>query len=194
MVSSQLLPAPLLKALEPLTEWYSTRLPREKYLILSAVGIALFMGLYTVFEGVIASFDEQSQKLTELNETLRTVPPLLNQFNRLETRRRSSEQKFSRAGAPSQLLAHLEGVIKRKAQVQSRFQIKKGSEADLSESFIRVPFTVVFQQITPAELSDFLKEVSGDEERPAIVSKLSLTSRGTTIRAEVSLDLVARRA
>ena len=152
------------------------------------------MGTYGVIENVVDAFQTQEGRLTELNETLRTVPPLLNQYNRLEARRKTAEARFSRAGAQSAMLAHLEGVIKRKAKVQSRFEIRRGSETDLSKDYTRLPFTVIFQQITPAELSEFLKEISADEERPAIVSKLALTSRGTTIRAEISLDLVARKA
>ena len=177
-----------------LVKWYRNLIPRERALIVAAGGVLLFIVLYTVTESVVLAFSGQHERLQNVEKSLQSVPPLLQQYYRLERLQQASEQQFSQATTQSAMLAHLEAVIKRRAKVQSRFEIRRGDEAAIGQNFSRLPFAVTFQQITPGELSDFLKEISTDRERPAMISKLSLTARGSSLRAEVSLDLIIRRS
>ncbi|MCI5066713.1 type II secretion system protein M [bacterium] len=177
-----------------ITSWFAERESREQYLMGAALFVLLFIIVDMIATSIGEVFEEQESRLSAIESDLRTASSQLAEFNQLEAKRLLAQQQFAQAGAQSAMLAHLESVIERKAKIESRFEINRGSENAIGNQFTRLSFTVIFRQITPEELSQFLKELSSDEEKPAIISKVNLTSRGNSLRAEVSLDLVARRS
>jgi len=179
-----------------IADWLEKREPRERYLILGALLIGALMGVEMIYTTTTVLFTEQRSRLTEVQNNMQQISVLLHNYNRSERARKVAEQRFASAGVPSAILAHIEGVIKRKARIaDGTFRIsKRGEEHPIGDEFLRLPFTVSFTRVTLEEFATFLKEISTDKERPAILSRISVTSRGSSIQAEVSLDLVAKKA
>ncbi|MCB0330971.1 MAG: hypothetical protein KDD70_14975 [Bdellovibrionales bacterium] len=182
------------KAWKPLTDWYSSRIPREQMLIAGATVVALFIGLYTLAEKINEAFDEQYTRLDELEKKLSSIPLLLRQYNQLENHRLIAEQQFARAGGQSLMGQHIESVIERKVKIpKGDSTIRRQSELSLGDQFVRIVYSVSFTRISPSQLADFFKEISSNEEKPAIISKLNVISQGDRLRAELNVELVAKR-
>ncbi|MCB0319413.1 MAG: hypothetical protein KDD60_00725 [Bdellovibrionales bacterium] len=182
----------LLRLWTTLRNVFEKREPREKKLILLGVGVALCMGLYTAGEFINGIFESQQERYAAVEATLDRVSPLIYRYHVLQKKKENVEQRFQSSGTSAANYAHLEAIIKRKAQVESRFEINKHTESNIENKYIVVPFTIRFQQISQKELSEFLKELSTDQERPSIVSRLSARTRGNRLAVEMKVDFISR--
>lgn len=177
--------------------WLKARKSSEKNLILLAIAVIAFMMVYTIIESTLSIYNQQRTRHNELQENLKRIPPLLARYNQLKEKQKSIDSRFSGTNSKQQNAAnyaHLEWLIKRKAQVASQFDIRKGSETTVQGQYLVVPFSVRFQQMSNEELSNFLKELSDDPERPSIISRFSVRTRGNSLLVELNIDFISRVA
>jgi hypothetical protein len=175
-------------------KWYQQREYRERLMIFWACMAAIFIGLYSVVEGTVNVFAAQDARYNELQENIKRIPPLLARYNALKMRKDQLDDRFSGSNALQSAanLAHLERLIKRKAQVASQFEIRKGNESTIENQYQIIPFTIRFQQMTTNELSNFLRELASDTERPSVISRFSARTRGNSLLVELSVDFIAK--
>lgn len=175
--------------------WFRERSPSEKRLILAAIGIALTMGVYTLFEFGVTQFREQGERLDEVQKSIKSLSPLISQLHRLEEQKLSSLERFSKAVQQDTVWGHLDALLRKNGRdkLDGKLQRMGDTNKSLGDSFIRHPFKVTFQRISQEDLADFLKRLSSDEKRPAVISKISITSRGSSLNAEISLEIITRQ-
>jgi len=183
------------KARKSSKSWFRGRTASEKRLVLIALGIAVSMGLYSSIEFGIQVFSEQRARLTELEKTMGSLPPLIHQLHRLEEQKLTSLERFSKAARQQAVWSHLDALLKKSGQdkLDGNIQRLGDSNKAIGEDFIQHSFTVTFQKISQEDLADFLKRLSSDEKRPAVITKMTLTGRGSSLNVVVSLDIITRR-
>ena len=175
--------------------WLRERSASEKRLILGAIGIAFLMGLYTLVEFGVTQFQAQRERLNEIETTIKSLSPLINQLHRLEEQKLSSLERFSKAVQQDTVWGHLDSLLRKNGRdkLNGKLQRMGDTNKSLGDTFIRHPFKVTFQRISQEDLAGFLKRLSSDEKRPAVISKISITSRGSSLNAEISLEIITRQ-
>ena len=187
----KLLSQKLKPLLTPLTSWYQSLASRERLSIIATLCVAGFIVSYLVIENTVKIFNTQSARHSELEESLGRIPPLLNRYNSLKEQRLAFDEKFRMSsGLKTPNYAYIERLIKRKAKVESSPQINKGDSITVQNQYTITPISVKFPQLTQEELSNFLKELSADDETSSIITKLSISSRGTKISVDINIDFI----
>ncbi len=180
--------SPLAKA----KQWYYDTSPREKYLLFLMLGVAVFLGGYSLVESSYSSFTSQSQQIHQAKETLEQLSDLLPQYVRLQQQKKQIESRFEGGELKMGIRSYIEDLATKKASISTRPNIQQIGSEPFGDNFELTKISVSFNTKDPAELIHFLKEID-KSEHPIILSRLEVRRLGSRLSVQTKLSSISRQ-
>ncbi len=174
---------------------------RERLLIIATfLGIAAFL-LYLIASATRAKFADQSAEIQRV-ESLRTEvmgssdvgreAGTIARYLELRARIAALEAQFKEVEVKEGVRSYLENLLRTKAGVSDRYEIKDAPTKEFGSDYELAPFTVRFTAVTMQGAIDFLRElVTGPH--PLILTELDLRKGRVGDKLDVTADLLSIR-
>lgn len=167
---------------------------REIGLLVAAVLVALFIGVFWIIEQVSAAFSKQSYQISELEQVIEALPVRIEAFARKKARRDIIEQRYLSVEMREGALSRLEGLVNNKAGVSSGYTIKDLPPSDFGRNFEQTNYSVRFSTTNLVALVDFLKDLS-DPSSPLMLTRLKvdMNPRGEALMVDLEVSTIAQK-
>lgn len=166
---------------------------REWAVIFFGASLLFVLIAIEIVSQIDAFFDEQTLRLTQVEERLGQTTNSLQKYLDLRARRDQIESNYREVAVQEDVLSHLENLIKNKAGIQQGlFTIRDSPPNPFGGNYEQLPMSVKFTTTNLQALVDFLREVS-EGPKPLILSRLDLNRRRGADRLDVEISLSSIR-
>jgi hypothetical protein len=165
---------------------------RERVSIVVCLVAVGLMGLYQIYEPIDAGFRAQSQKLAQIEASVKSLGPALERFAKLRTRRDAIEQEYREVEFKEGALSHLENLVKVKAGISAGFTIKDAPPKEFGGDYEQTTFSIKFTTSNFPALIEFLRELTHGA-RPMILGRLDVQRSRFAERLEVDIEVSSIR-
>lgn len=165
---------------------------REKIIIIVALIVAVFIALYQIYEPIRGSFQNQQERITALEASMKNAGLSIERYIKLKARRDKIEQEYKGIEFKEGALSHLENLVRTKAGVSSGFTIKDNPPKEFGGNYEQTLFSIKFTTTSLDSLLNFLKELANGP-RPLIISKIDVQKSRFAERLDVDIDATSIR-
>jgi hypothetical protein len=188
----------LLTYYQKLKIWYDSREKREQILLLSMVGIVVFMFGYVIVSSLSSSLNERKARVAKLQQDLDTVTEIRKRYISLKEKQKGIEASFSEMQWDQNEgeMTYLEGLkTKLLAGAESqtdRFRIEPLATVPFGDKYERAQFKLTITVTDLSALVGFLSELSHGN-RPLLITRLRVERRPAGDALSVQLDISSIR-
>ncbi len=173
--------------------WFYELSQREKFFVILAASILIFMGIYTVAEDIVTKFDDQAKKLAAVEESIKDISPLIAGYEKLRNQQVAIEERFKGAKPNFAVRSYLETLLKEKADITSRVSINTGTPDDFGDSLKRTLVKLRFSADEPKQLTNFLKALQNGSH-PLLLSEININKLGRRLDVSAEVQSITPRA
>ena len=174
---------------------------RERMLIAAAAVSVAVLGVYQLASAVREKFRAQSDEIEQV-KALRTEvlgnsenprdSGMLARYLALRARKLAFEAQFKDTEFKEGVRPYLENLLRTKAGVSSRYEIKDAPIKKFGDEYELAPFTVKFFAVSMQGAVEFLRELVGGPH-PLILTELSLRKGHVGDKLEVTAGVLSIR-
>ena len=179
--------------LQRIGAWYRGLTPRERYVLipLAAAFVVSYIS-YSVYIPLRDAFDAQATELEKVEQDLKTLPFVLNRYQRLVARKSQIEEEYKEVEIAEGERTFLEKVVQEKVGNASGFEINLRPVSSFGGNYQQAPFSVKFYTSNLQSVVDFLTEVVLGKKR-LLLTKIDINKSRAGDRLEVDVDVSSIR-
>lgn len=161
---------------------------REQYIVLG-VGLALVLfALFSIVQGVIPIFTNQSKVISQLEEDVEKLPMFLVRYSQLKNNLSKIESQFNSPQGNEGVKGYLASIAQ-SAKIGETPKIETLATQKLGTRFERTPYTISFNATDLSTVVSLLEKIVKGN-RPLLLADLEINKNSRNLRVEVGLSSI----